>query len=632
MAVGAQQRQAQTPAPTARTASPLAHAERAPGQFATEVGFLATQGVAPDALLKAMRTASASGVFADEALLAQGFPEDRFYRLLARHLRVPFVDRPLPLGLASGASAAAEHIGFASLLPNKSGLRAVLAPRGLALRALLAVARAGRGKAADFAIASPRRFNALVRRRDRAALLRRASHGLADWDDRLSARTGLTRAQTAVVAAVAAVFGAGLLWRADITLRCGAIALCLAFLGAVLVRLAATAMGGRVPPPPSGRIPDHELPVYTVVVPLFREARVLPRLVRALDALDYPRVKLDIKFMLEAGDRETIEAIEALHLPFRYEAIVAPAGAPRTKPRALNIALHYARGELLVVYDAEDRPEPGQLRAAVASFRARGRGTACLQAVLAIDHADETWLTRMFALEYAGLFEVLLPGLAALNLPVPLGGTSNHFRVTALRNAGGWDAWNVTEDVDLGYRLARLGFGVGSLASTTFEEAPLTLDAWIPQRRRWLKGWMVTAVVVSRQPVRLFRELGFRGGASVACLLFGTVASGLFGPLFAGAVAVRAATGTLFHPTTPLDALWSVLSALLIVFGAAGIVWPIALGARRGGRPDLLVWLATLPAYLLLVSAAAWLALHEAVREPHRWNKTEHGLAKRRAV
>ena len=264
------------------------------------------------------------------------------------------------------------------------------------------------------------------------------------------------------------------------------------------------------------------------------------------------------------------------------------------------------------------------------AFRARPSRVACLQARLTVDHADESWLTRMFALEYAALFHVIKPGLAALGLPIPLGGTSNHFRVAALRRVNGWDAWNVTEDIDLGFRLARFGYAVECLASTTFEEAPLTFAKWLPQRTRWLKGWMVTLAVHTRQPVRLWRDLGFWGAASVAASLFGTVLSCLFGPLLYGLVLIEACGGTLLAPSTPGDALWSAASCFLVITGAASALWPVVLGLRRCRRTDLLGWTALMPVYLLLVSVAAWCALRELFGAPYAWNKTEHGLAKAR--
>jgi glycosyltransferase XagB len=181
--------------------------------------------------------------------------------------------------------------------------------------------------------------------------------------------------------------------------------------------------------------------------------------------------------------------------------IVVPCGLPQTKPRALNYALCFARGSLLTIYDAEDIPDPRQLRRAAAAFAVLPQDTACLQAELVFDNANENWLTRQFTIEYAMLFGMILPALAAHRLPLPLGGTSNHFRIDALRRAGAWDAYNVTEDADLGIRLARLGFDTDTITSCTYEEANVSLRNWMRQRTRWMKGFLATWLVHMREPL-----------------------------------------------------------------------------------------------------------------------------------
>ena len=597
-----------------------------------ELAFLAAQGIAPSLLAKAARAAERAGVSGEAALLTLGVSEDAYYRLLARHLGAPYLDRALPLATDGRDRLQAVLTGAARLAPNHENLHHVFAPRGDALRALLRDDYPREIGPSRFTISTPHRLDALFRRRDEAGLLEKASAGLANWDAGLSAKGGRTRLQRRLIlaATIAVAFALGCAM-APVLLGT-AILLFLVFAAFVLQRLvvvaASLARSPEVCDPQ--RQPDESLPVYTVIVPLFRETRILAQLVRNLDALDYPASKLDIKIMLEACDLDMIAAVSRLDLPARYEVILVPEGQPRTKPRALNMGLDFARGAYVVVYDAEDRPDPGQLRAAVGRFAAHPAEVACLQARLSIDHADETWLTRMFAIEYAGLFHVVKPGLAALALPIPLGGTSNHFRLAALRRVGGWDAWNVTEDIDLGYRLARFGLKVLSLDSSTFEEAPLNLARWMPQRSRWLKGWMVTLMVHGREPRRLFRDLGWRNGASIAVSLVGTVASGLLGPPLLLWAAVEGCRGLLFRPETPLWWLFVAASAALLAAGLVTAVVPSWLGLKRLGRLDLAIWIVTLPAYLLLISAASWRALFEVWRRPYAWNKTEHGLARRR--
>ena len=259
---------------------------------------------------------------------------------------------------------------------------------------------------------------------------------------------------------------------------------------------------------------DDELPVFTVLVPMFREPEMLPVLAQALRELDYPLGKLDIKLVLEADDHETIEVARTLGLEGVFEVIRVPPSQPQTKPKACNFALRFARGEYLVIYDAEDRPEPDQLRKVVATFRRSPANTACLQCRLNYFNASENWLTRMFTLDYALWFDQVLPGLERLNIPIPLGGTSNHFKIDVLRELHAWDPFNVTEDADLGIRLTQKGYRVGVVDSTTFEEASCHAGNWIRQRSRWIKGYMQTFLVHTRRPLHLLRTtgpLGFLG-------------------------------------------------------------------------------------------------------------------------
>src|SRR5262249_27281022 len=248
---------------------------------------------------------------------------------------------------------------------------------------------------------------------------------------------------------------------------------------------------------------EEELPVYTVLVPMYREARMLPMLAQALRNLDYPLGKLDIKLVLEADDHETIEVARTLGLEGVFDVIRVPPSLPKTKPKACNYALRFARGEYLVIYDAEDRPEPDQLRKVVATFARSSENTACLQCRLNYYNANENWLTRMFTLDYSLWFDQVLPGLERLNVPIPLGGTSNHFKIKVLRDLCAWDPFNVTEDADLGIRLTQKGYRVGIVDSTTFEEAAHQTGNWIRQRSRWIKGYMQTFLVHMRKPLHL---------------------------------------------------------------------------------------------------------------------------------
>jgi hypothetical protein len=585
-----------------------------PDALPLEIAFLANHGVDRDRLTRAAEIARRCQVDADTALLGEDFVSDeQFHRCLAEHLKLPYSPRGLAVDEGSNVQAAIST-GYIALKPNDLGLRALIAPRGEGLRFLLEAAAAKRSLP-PVAICSRQGLSAIVRARLGASVAREAAHALDSADPALSARGGLSGAQI-VVAMSFVVLALGLelvapeLRRALITL-----ALWLVFSAAILLRWAVVAAARDVPP--ASPLRDDQLPVYTIVAPLYLEARVAGKLTRALDAIDYPRAKLDIKLVVEARDSTTLRAIAALRLPPRYDVIVAPPGAPSTKPRALNIALAAARGELLVVYDAEDAPAPGQLRLAAERFAAAPEIDG-LQARLAIHNAGDSWLSAMFAVEYAALFDLVNPGLAALGLPIALGGTSNHFRVRTLRRVGGWDAWNVTEDADLGIRMARFGARIGALASDTMEEAPNEFANWFRQRIRWQKGWMQTLIVHSRNPRRLIRELGAWRALAASLMISGTVFGGLFGlPLLIGALLGG-----------PADTAGRVFTYILTLSGAQALVIPALVATRlRGMRGGARV-IAWMPAYYALVFAATWAAVFDLALRPFHWAKTEHGRAR----
>jgi len=276
---------------------------------------------------------------------------------------------------------------------------------------------------------------------------------------------------------------------------------------------------------------DSELPRYTILVPVYKEANVIGLLMENLANLDYPKEKLEILVLIEEDDPETLEAAKASRPPDNVRFIVVPDGPPKTKPKACNVGLLFATGEYLVIYDAEDKPEPDQLKKAVAAFRKGPEHMICVQAALNYFNWDENYLTRMFTLEYSYWFDYILPGLYRLGLPIPLGGTSNHFKTEKLRELGGWDPFNVTEDADLGIRAAMHGYTVGVINSTTYEEANTRVGNWIRQRSRWIKGYMQTALVHSRRPLELLRKVGVKQFMGFFLLIAGTPLTFLISPL-----------------------------------------------------------------------------------------------------
>jgi cellulose synthase/poly-beta-1,6-N-acetylglucosamine synthase-like glycosyltransferase len=458
--------------------------------------------------------------------------------------------------------------------------------------------------------------------------LERSISALREARPEFSAERTFTRGQGAVLLALPLIaFALFFIWPAAI----GAIiAICcaLAYIanGVFRALLVWVGAGEAAKPAP----PVKKLPLYTILVPLYREANVLPQLVSALRALDYPRRKLDIKLILEADDAETIAAAEALALESCFEIIRVPVCAPRTKPKACNYALNFARGEFLVVYDAEDRPEPDQLKKAVAAFRAAPPEIACLQARLNFFNAGENFLTAMFALDYALWFDFLLPGLDRLGVPMPLGGTSNHFRTDALRAIHGWDPYNVTEDADLGIRLSQMGYRVSTLDSTTFEEATNELGNWMRQRSRWLKGYMQTWLVHMRSPSRLLRNAGLKGFFCFQLFIGGTVLTALASPILWALSLLPLVPGIAPLPDPFAFAIPVPMLGLLI--GNSLFTYLAMLGPYRRGWLSLSPYGLAAPFYWLLISLAAYRGAIQLFTMPWHWEKTRHGTSKMTAT
>jgi cellulose synthase/poly-beta-1,6-N-acetylglucosamine synthase-like glycosyltransferase len=364
---------------------------------------------------------------------------------------------------------------------------------------------------------------------------------------------------------------------------------------------------------------DEALPAYTIIVPLYREAEVAAELVANLTRLDYPRDRLQVLIVLEAKDHETQTVFGALDLPAGFQVLIAPPGSPQTKPRACNIALQRAHGELVVIYDAEDAPHPGQLREAAARFAQADANLAdarlaCLQAPLRIE-PDPRFLPDQFALEYAVLFEVFLPALARWGLPFPLGGTSNHFRASALRAVDGWDPYNVTEDADVGFRLAAQGYRLDILASPTSETAPTRWPVWRLQRARWIKGHLQTLAVHARGPVvRTPRGLA----AFVLTLILPVLSSHLHGPLLAWLLLQGIGSSLDLCPAVP------TFDWMLMFFGWTCAAIAGAQAQRRAGHRQRPLPLLGAIFYWPLQSLAAIEALRQFVVAPFHWDKNPH--------
>ena len=370
------------------------------------------------------------------------------------------------------------------------------------------------------------------------------------------------------------------------------------------------------------------LPVYSVLVPVFKEPEVMPHLVKGLAQLDYPQSKLDVLLLLEESDPDTLRAAKAAKPPANWRFIIVPDIHPKTKPKACNYGLHFARGEYLTIYDAEDIPEPDQLKKAVVAFRKHPPGRyLCFQAALNYFNAQQNIITKFFTLEYTYWFDYLLPGLDKLRLPIPLGGTSNHFDLELLKNLGAWDPFNTTEDADLGVRAAAEGYRVGVINSTTFEEANSRYGNWIRQRSRWIKGYMQTALVFNREPLRLLRKVGLKNWLAFQLFIAGTPLLFLINPIMWGFFLFWVFTRTQFMEAhyLPLATFFGLINLLLGNF--LGIYLNCMAVFRR--RYYYLLPFALLnPIYWLFFhTPAAYKALWQLFVKPHYWEKTTHGFS-----
>jgi glycosyltransferase XagB len=378
------------------------------------------------------------------------------------------------------------------------------------------------------------------------------------------------------------------------------------------------------PPPQNPPLAIARLPIVSVMVPLFHEDDIAPRLINRLEKLDYPRELLDVLLVVEEDDHRTRTALAASRLPRWMRVISVPDGPIRTKPRALNYALDFCRGSIIGVYDAEDAPEPNQLRAVVHRFHERGPEVACLQGILDFYNSSHNWLSRCFAIEYAAWFRVTLPGIARLGYVVPLGGTTLFFRRKVLEELGGWDAHNVTEDADLGLRLARHGYRTELIETVTEEEPNARMIPWIKQRSRWLKGFAMTWAVHMRDPALLWRQLGAKRFIGVQILFLGCVSQYALAPVLWSFWALALGFGHPMQGFLPKSAILAC-SALFVL--AELLNYTVGLWAVRGPKHrHLSIWVPGLHLYFPIGALAAYKALWEMARRPFFWDKTCHGV------
>lgn len=591
--------------------------------------LFATLGLSPRQVGQARLRAKRNGSRLEEELVAGGdVDEETLYRTMADQCGLPFL-ASIPPEQVSGDEAVDTQLCRPMLLR----LRSDHAPPRLALAP--ALRDFGRHQAAFQQSVTRRRshevttpsairravWEAGARRRVRAVVkalehdqpMDSASRTLVSWQAFLLGGFTFSLA----ILAVLSPFGVAQAIHAFLTVT---------YAFTILLRLAslfylcpAEAAAGTEPE-------EDCLPVYTVLVALYRESGMIDQLLAAISALDWPASRLDVKIVCEEDDHETLNALMLRSLAPYIEVIRVPPCPPRTKPKALNYALQGARGEFVTVYDAEDRPGAGQLREAWQCFRKADDRLACLQAPLVIDSHRPNWIADLFAADYFAQFRCYLPMLERHGWPIPLGGTSNHFRLSALKDAGGWDPHNVTEDADLGLRLARRGYRIGLIRTPTLENAPDRQSVWIRQRSRWMKGWLQTFLVALRQPRHFLRALGWQGASIAVITGAGTVLSALLYPAFFASIALVstwAALGTL-PPLLSVPGILLIMSGLNMIAGYGYSLFSVIAWHRHAGRSVKATTLLRIPHLWLLLTIAAWRAIWHLVIAPHAWDKTPH--------
>ncbi|SDT52603.1 Glycosyltransferase, catalytic subunit of cellulose synthase and poly-beta-1,6-N-acetylglucosamine synthase [Pseudarthrobacter equi] len=623
------------------------------GQTLLQAGLITT-GQLDRALLRA---ATEGGLLGRHIILETGLNRRHVYEVLAEQWDAPLVD------LVSHPSddALLERLRFSEVsepgwLPWRlqDGVLTVATAVKPSEAIRRAAMRATGATDVVFRTTTDWDINHSIQRAFRNHLLYESAERLAEELPDGSARTALNRWQTLLPAVLLGCLLAGLALNALLTTIVLLTAVNVVFLVSIGFKTVASlrqpfdvlhdrsAAKARarelerrgLPAEEAERIPDADLPVYTILIPVFREANIIDKLLSNLGQLDYPRSKLDVLVLLEEDDTETIEAAKRSRPPEYVRILVVPRGEPQTKPRACNYGLTFARGEYVVIYDAEDRPDPGQLRAAIDAFRQDAferqyldpdrRPLICVQAALNYFNADQNVLTRLFTIEYTHWFDSMLPGLDRSGIPLPLGGTSNHFDTRLLRLVGAWDPWNVTEDADLGLRAAVEGYRVGVISSTTWEEACSQVPAWIKQRTRWIKGYMVTAAVNTRNTLRYIQRTGVAGAVGFLGLILGTPLAFLAYPLVLGFTIVTYVGYNFVGLVLPQ---WLLVGGVVsMLFGNAMmiVVSGVATWRRHGWRIAIFALLN--PAYWVLHSVAAWRAAWQMLTSPHKWEKTPHGL------
>lgn len=580
-----------------------------------------------DAIELAIKRTEQTGSWLVHELVSEGvLTAETYFRQLAIDLGVEYCSAIDPQRIVKEASPPVFRLGRTAQLccrHKDGGLVIYTAPDSVSEALIAETIHRHPAKKATFRIVEPATVQAALEQIKSEQIATAASANLYLRSPHMSAKFTLVSWQAFLLG----VFSLGIpmafaLWpvTAFAVLH---ILVMITFMIAVAIRFAAFKglVRGRHAPP-AYVSDERSFPIYSVLVALHKEAAVAAQIVKAMSCLDWPQSRLEVFYICEEGDLETREALARLRLPASHRILAVPPIGPRTKPKALNFGLAQCSGDLVVIYDAEDRPDPLQLREAWQRFCIEGDDVACLQAPLLVTNTGQGWLSNLFAAEYACHFQGLLPFLDRQGAPLPLGGTSNHFRRTALDAVGGWDPHNVTEDADLGIRLSRNGYRCSVIWRPTLEDAPTNLSDWIPQRTRWIKGWMQTFLVHNRQIPQIMKNIGFKNLVLFEILM----TSFIFSPLLyfisiMSFTIIYSKNRELFgfFPDLLFVDLMVFIGGHLVQCALTAASWRRAYGTRVPLSAAL-----TFPFYWLLGNYAAWRAVWKLIRSPFEWEKTRH--------
>jgi cellulose synthase/poly-beta-1,6-N-acetylglucosamine synthase-like glycosyltransferase len=452
-------------------------------------------------------------------------------------------------------------------------------------------------------------------------------------DPKSSASTTFTTPQLAFLFILLGIIAAGKVLNFKNTSIAINVVISMFFLVAITFKLFLALVGSRfelhqaVTKDEVRNVVNADLPLYTVLLPVYKEDKLIKKLIWNLQSLDYPREMLDIKLLIEEDDDKTLKAVQNLDFPAVFEVIVVPFHMPKTKPKACNYGLHFSRGKFLTIYDAEDIPDTDQLKKVVTLFAKLPDHYICIQSALNYFNRNENFLTRMFTLEYSYWFDYMLPGLDTLDIPIPLGGTSNHFKMDALVELGAWDPFNVTEDADLGVRAYAKGYKIAIINSTTYEEANNEPINWIRQRSRWIKGYMQTYLVHMRNPAELIRKIGFKGFLGFNFFIGATSATFLVYPLLLAIFICYLVFD--FSTIRTLFPDWVLFMAIFnLMVGNILMIYVNMMAVFKRRYFELILFALANPVYWLMHSAAAYMGLYQLITNPFYWEKTNHGLSK----